>query len=130
MEHVRLAVSGRFGFALTNGHDGIVAVFRSLNPIAPWLKSRPRLIRSIHLENAVPIEMTDTKVDRTGAQLNLDGAVVKVEKREACVGSEVNGCRSQFHFGPPIAISPQPVASSHRTVHNRFDPLPFTGWLK
>jgi hypothetical protein len=106
MECVSLAVPRRFAFTFTNRDDGIVTVLRSFNPITPWLKGSQRLIGSIHLENTVAVDTADANVEGTRVQLNLNGAVVKVEEREAGVGSEVDGCRSQFHFSTPVAISP------------------------
>jgi hypothetical protein len=106
MERVSLTVPRRFAFTFTNCDDGIVTVFGSFNPIPPRRKGSERLIRSIDLENAVPVETADANVESTRVQLNLNGAVVKVEEREAGVGSEVDGCRSQFHFRAPVAIGP------------------------
>jgi hypothetical protein len=89
-----------------NRDNGIVTVFRSFNPITPWLKGSQRLIRSIHLENTVSVKTADANVESTRAQFDLNSAVVKIEEREASVGSKVDGCRAQFHFSPPVAISP------------------------
>jgi hypothetical protein len=106
MDCVGLAVPGRFAFTFTNRDDGIVTIFRSFNPIASGLKGSQGLIRGIHLENTVPVETADAEIESTRAQLNLNCAVVKVEEGEAGVGSEVDGCRSQFHFSTPVTISP------------------------
>jgi len=130
MDCVGLAVPDRFAFTFTNRDHGIVTIFRSFNPITPWLKSRQRLIRGIHLENTVPVETADAKIESTRAQLNLDCAVVKVEEREAGVRTEVDGCRSQFHFSARVTISPQPVAGRHGAVRDRFYPLRLAGWLE
>jgi hypothetical protein len=130
MDCVSLAVPRRFAFTFTNRDDGVVAVFRGFNPISTWLKGSQSLIRSIHLENAVAVETTDANVESTRAQLNLNGAVVKVEEREAGIGSEVDGCRSQLHFSTPVAISPQPVAGRHWTIRHRLHPLLLAGWLE
>jgi len=56
--------------------------------------SRPRRrkgqIRRVDLKVIVAIDPPNPDVDHAGAELKLDGVVVKVEKRNTCVRAETN----------------------------------------
>ena len=57
MQGITLAVPRRLASALADRYNGIVAVFRDLDAIAPWLLSRECLVGSIDFECVALIEL-------------------------------------------------------------------------
>ena len=130
MHGVALPVPGGFSLAVTDRHYGVAAIFRSVETIAAGLINAEGLIGSVDFEHIVAVEIPNADIDASRTELNLDCAVVKIEKRESSIWCEIDRRRSQLHLGTRIAIGPELVAGCHRTIGNCFDPLGFSGRLK
>ena len=98
MNRVALSVAGRLAFSIANRDDGVIAVFRGFDAIAPWLLNHERLIRRVDLVISIAIEFIHAHIDGAGAELNLHGAVVEIEKRESGIGTEIDFGRPELHF--------------------------------
>ena len=130
MQSVALSVAGGFALSFTNGDDGGVSVFGCIDTVAARLKDGKGLIGGVDFENVVAIEIPNANVNRAGAELDLNRAVVQIEKREASVRREIDHGRSELNFRSRIAIGPQLVTCRHGTIRNGLHPLRFSSGLE
>ena len=123
MDGVFLPVPGRGSFSFPNRYDCVVAILGSFNPVPPGLKRSQRLVGSVDLKDVVPVQSTHAHVHRARSQLDLHGAIVKIQERKTSIGCQVNGGGTQFHHRSRIAVRPQPIARCYGTVLYRLHPL-------
>lgn len=106
MHRVALPVARGLALTLADRDDGVVAIFRGVDAITSRLERRERLVGCIDFENVVAIQIPEANVEAAGTKLNLNRAVIEIEKRESSVGGEVESRRTQLHFGARVAIRP------------------------
>jgi hypothetical protein len=77
---VSLSVARRFALPIAKCHDRVRTVFTRFEAIISWSVNSECQIRSIHFNGIIAIKTAHANIDRAGSQLNLDGAIVEVEK--------------------------------------------------
>jgi hypothetical protein len=127
---VALPISGRLALSFTDGHHGVVSIFGRVDAVTPGLVDCERLVGRIDFKDIVAIQIPHSHAQAACAELNLDRAIVEIEKRKTGVGREVESGRSQLYFGAGIAIRPNFIAGGHGSVRNRIHPLILSGGLE
>jgi hypothetical protein len=84
--------SARLSFSISHSHDRAGSVFTGLQTIVPGLQNRKRLIGRIHFEDFVSLKASHADAQRTSRELNLNRAIIEVQKRETGVAVQTD-CR-------------------------------------
>jgi hypothetical protein len=103
---IRLPVAGRFALAFPDGDHCMGSIVTGLQLVYPWPKNGECLVGSIDLNHVVVVQTPHADIDSARTELNLNGPVIQVEKRNSCVAGKMDGSRVQFHFRARILICP------------------------
>jgi hypothetical protein len=101
-----LPVAGRLTFALANADHRVSSVFAGFNPVSARLEDGERLIGRVNLKHVVAAQVADANANGTGTQLDLCGAVVKIEEGYPGIAIQIDYSRSQVEFGARVFVSP------------------------
>ena len=69
-------------------------------------------------------------VHRTLRQLNLHGAIVEIQERDARLAADANGRAADVQFAAGISVGPEIVARRERAVGIRLHPIRFAARLE
>ncbi len=131
MHGVGLSVAGSFAIAASaDADDRVGSIFSGNKAVPSRLRRRKGQIRRVNLKVIVAIDPPDPDVDHAGAELNLYGVVIQVQKRNASFGPYANHRRSQLQFGAGIIVYPELIAGGHGPVGNCSHPFVFARRLK
>src|SRR5882762_616027 len=125
-----LPIAGGFAFTLADTDHRVGAVFAGFDAIAAASENGKRLIGGVNLEDVVVVEVAHVDVHDAGGELELGGAVIQIQKREAGVGAEADYGGAQLEFGAGIVVGPELVAGGHGTVGNGLHPFGFASGLE
>jgi hypothetical protein len=94
MQRIAPTVAGGLAFAFTDGHDTVGPVLGRLDSVAAGPKGGEGLVGGIDFKDVSPVQPANPKVKRSGAELELNGAVVQVQERDASIGGQMNRRRA------------------------------------
>jgi hypothetical protein len=92
LDRVGTVGATRFAFPISHSHDRAAPIFARLQTIVPGLQNRKRLIGRIHFEDFVSLKASHADAQRTSRELNLNRAIIEVQKRETGVAVQTD-CR-------------------------------------
>jgi hypothetical protein len=103
---VALTVASGFAFSLAYRYHGGVAVFGSVHTVMAGRADGKGLVGGVDFEHIVTVKFPKAHVHASGAQLNLNGAVIEIEKTNTGISANINRGRAQLNFGTGIAVGP------------------------
>ena len=90
MDGISLAIAGRFALSIAQAHYAVGAIFAGLQAVVSGPVDRECQVRCIHFVCVILVEAADAKVERARGELNLYGAVVKIQEGETGIFTEAN----------------------------------------
>jgi hypothetical protein len=103
---VALTIACGFAFSLANGDHGGVAVFGSVHTVTAGTGDGEGLVGGVDFEHVVAVEIPNAHAHASGAELDLNRAIIKIEKSNTGVSANIDGGRAQLNFGAGIAVGP------------------------
>jgi hypothetical protein len=90
VHRVTLAVSSGFSFTFTDGYDCVTPVLGGVDSITTGARNGEGLVCGINFEDVVPIEIPNAQVHASCAELDLNCAVIEIQKGKASIGTDVD----------------------------------------
>ena len=106
MHGIALTIACGFAFSLVNRYHGGVSVFGSVHTVTAGAGDGEGLVGGINFEHVVTFEVPHAHVHASGAELDLNGAVIEIEKSDAGVSGKIDRGRAQLDFRARIAVGP------------------------
>ena len=86
-------------------------------------------IRRVNFKRVASDDVAEMDLHFALRELELDGAIVEIEERDAGLGSEADGRAADVEFGARVLIGPKIVANSERAIGIGLHPVVSTGEL-
>ena len=120
------------GIAFTRAHaDGRgVAVGIDVDAVFTGALQREGQVRRVDLKIVAAFEAAHRNVHRTLRQLNLHGAIVEIQERDARLAANANGSAADVQLAAGISVGPEIVAHRKRAIGIRLHPIRFTTGLE
>src|SRR5262249_41180260 len=123
MNRIGRAAAGYLALTIVNRDNRRIAILIDADAVRAGSQSVKSQIGRVDFQGLIIIHATNAHVDAAFGQANLNGAIVKIEKREASHRTEPNGVGVDAKFGATIAISPEFVAGGHGPIDDSVNPV-------
>src|SRR5581483_5081581 len=110
--------------------DGLVAILIGIKAVFAGLVHVECKILSVDLKGVVAAKVAYAEENRPERETKLRNIVADVEKGQAGLRTETDGCAADLDFGAGIFIHPQIVADGHATIPYSIEPIALAAWLK
>src|SRR3977135_22540 len=122
--HVEVAAAASgLAFSFTHGEVRGLAVGIDVEAVFTGALHREREVRRVHFEGIAPVESSYVDAQRTLRELNLHGAVVKVQERNAGFTRETDSGAANVQLATRIPVGPEIVTRCEGPVGIRLHPI-------
>ena len=124
------AAAGGFTFSGAHGNRRRVAVGIDIDAVFAGALQREGQIWRVDFIGVATIEPAHEHVHRALRQLNLHGAIVKIQECNSCLAADANRGAADMQFTPRVSVGPQIVTHGERAIGIRLHPIRFTARLE